>query len=325
VLHTSRMALRISHSFGRAARHALGTPRACNAHAAQHLWLPCLLLAWLHAVASQRKLLQGILVLLGSIKKKDSKISDWKAMQKLFKKPQVLHEAMLKMPLGDEGGKWAKLWDDSMACTKGVDYNDLTQRSPAPLVVLIRWLQTVRMVHTISRALASHSKPAPPNPIADKIFDLIDVNSDGSITSSELVAYLLKEFPSNIAHTLLRVVDTDNSGSIDRQEWRKGWETGMLSKLLIKEAEKEKLKNENQEEGGRLRRKRGGGVMALTAAAAAEQFREKHPELAGGGAGPSSAASAGKVVLPPLQTSSSGSSADSSGPSSNKKGKKKAK
>ena len=67
---------------------------------------------------SQKKLLNGVLVLLGVVKRKDLKAGEWKVVQKLFKKPQVLHDAMIKMPLGDEGGKWDKLWDDSMACTK---------------------------------------------------------------------------------------------------------------------------------------------------------------------------------------------------------------
>lgn len=275
----------------------------------------------------QKRLLGGVLVLLGQAKRKEFKGDYWKAaVQKRFKKPQVLHEAMTKLPLGDEGGEIVKRWSEAEACTKGIDLDALRDRSPAPVVVLLRWLHTVRMVHRVACAVEAASGPVGPNPVADKVFDLIDGNGDGTITSAELVAYLLKEFSSTVAHTLLRVLDTDQSGEIDRQEWRKGWQNGLLSQLLVKEAAKErKAKQIDHEDGARLRSKRSSGVMALTAAAAAEQFREKNPELAkkmdaalggdteplprggGGGAGSSAAPppaqpkGGGKAKLPPLE------------------------
>ena len=89
---------------------------------------------------------------------------------------------------------------------------------------------------------------------------------------------MVREFPSKVAHTLLRVLDADGSGSISRQEWRKGWSSGCLQTLLLREHE---AYGADHDEGGRLQHRRKGGVMELTVAAAAEQFEHEHPHHAG--------------------------------------------
>ena len=227
------------------------------------------------AIDEQQKcVVKAALILLGQTKR--SSKSTWQSMTKLLKNTPKLHEEMLKLPMGKETPEHKKRWDEMTAEIKELNLDKIAERSPAPLKVVIVWLQTAKMIHHISFAIGYEAKELPPDPIADKLFDLIDLNGDGHITAAELVTYTLKEFPSRVAHTLLRVLDVDQSGFIDRQEWRKAWASGQLSALLIKEHENEK---EKVEDGMRLRKKRDGGVLELTAAAAAEQFRSQHPEL----------------------------------------------
>lgn len=245
----------------------------------------------------QLLVLQSVLVLLGN-KKKD--VKDFNAAMKKFKKAQVLTQAMIDLPLNSESASLKKRWDDSYHLIRSLKLKNISERSPAPIVVLLRWMETVRQVHTISQATAATSKPPPPDPIADKIFDLIDANGDGTITPPELVTYLLKEFPSSVAHTLLRVTDTDQSGQVTREEWRKAWASGLLSQLLIKEHAK--TKKDSQPEGARLRSKRESGVMALTAAAAAEQYRALHGSHDPTDPTKSSAAKNNKKKLPPIKS-----------------------
>jgi Ca2+-binding EF-hand superfamily protein len=94
-------------------------------------------------------------------------------------------------------------------------------------------VQAARLVQTISIAIGSAPEmSAEPDPVANTVFDAIDRNGNDNISSAELMAYLLREFPSRVAHTLLRVLDTDNNGQIDRQEWQRGWKQGLCSQVL---------------------------------------------------------------------------------------------
>jgi hypothetical protein len=76
---------------------------------------------------------------------------------------------------------------------------------------------------------------------------------------------LLSEFPTKVAHTLLRTLDANMDSMVSRDEWRRGWAGGMLTTVLLKEHDKA----ERKEPGRRMSSRREGGVMALTAATAA--------------------------------------------------------
>ena len=88
-------------------------------------------------------------------------------------------------------------------------------------------------------------------------------NTPGHSSVSSLTARAAT--PSQAAHTLLRVLDTDQDSRISRDEWRKGWHDGLLTSVLVKERDKAKA-----EEGTRLRGKRQSNIMELTVAAAAK-------------------------------------------------------
>merc|ERR1711871_1701479 len=181
----------------------------------------------------QLRMLKVLLFLTG-VAKKSIVDEQWKNARKLYVKHIALQEAMASIWEMQETKEMSKRWEETASLLRGMDFVALTKRSPASLVVVLRWLQAVLMVNTISKAIEQEMRPAPPDPVADAIFDTIDVNNDGSIASSELIKYMLREFPSNVAHTLLATLDVDNNGHIDRFEWRKGWKAGLLSKVLLK-------------------------------------------------------------------------------------------
>ena len=183
----------------------------------------------------QFRLVQGCLALLGHTRKS---VPNWQKAQTLFKKSRELHEGMLTLVMTDHSPKVTKLWAESELATKGLDFDFISSRSPAPIQILVRWLQAVRMTFQISQAITEAAKPPPPDPVGDKIFASIDANNNGTIEQKELIGYLLSEFPTKVAHTLLRVLDSDNDKTISLAEWRKGWHDGLLTSVLMSEKKK---------------------------------------------------------------------------------------
>ena len=169
-------------------------------------------------------------------------------------------------------------------CLKSLDLDLMLETSATQaFTLIIRWLKAIIMARNIALALAKEAQPPPADPVADSLFDEIDVDKNGYIDSKELVMYMVKEFTHKCAHSLLRVLDADADKKISREEWRRGWADGALDDVLLREHQKTV---EAAEEGARMRQRREGGVMAMTAAAAAHQLSEKRQqELLGGPSG----------------------------------------
>jgi len=254
-------------------------------------------------------MMQGLLCLLGWNRKN---IKDWDAAKKIFRNSRKLHDAMLEMAQTEpEPGSKAeaqgikgipaaaleKRWAEYNICVRGIDLRALSDRSPASIQLILRWLDVMKMEHSIEGAIAEEAKPPPADPIADKIFDDIDTNKNGFLEASELTAYLLKEFPTKVAHTLLRVLDSDMDKKVSRDEWRRGWADGLLTSLLLAEHKKDQEENK-REEGARMRAKRGSNVMGLTVAAAAAEFNAKHAAEAAAGGGKKKAAAKPAAAKP---------------------------
>mmetsp|Transcript_59017 Transcript_59017/g.117250 ORF Transcript_59017/g.117250 Transcript_59017/m.117250 type:complete len:157 (+) Transcript_59017:97-567(+) len=130
------------------------------------------------------------------------------------------------------------------------------------------------MTHNIALAMKEENKPVEISPDADRIFDTIDVNKDSYIQAHELVAYMLHDYPSTIAHRLLRTLDTDADQRISRNEWHRGWADGMISDLL----RQHQSERESDTQASRLANRRHaqrGGVMALTVATSVREYEAK--------------------------------------------------
>jgi hypothetical protein len=123
----------------------------------------------------------------------------------------------------------------------------------------------VHMAHNISECITieRHGEDKV-DPIADGIFDAIDRNGDGLVDSKELIRYMVKEYSTQAAHKLIRVLDTDGDNRISRAEWNTGWNKGLMSELLMKE----------KPTRDRLATRRNQGPMALTVAAAAKSYND---------------------------------------------------
>lgn len=67
--------------------------------------------------------------------------------------------------------------------------------------------------------------------VADTIFKEADTNKNGMLDGEELVKYLIckGETPSSV-QVLLSKLDANKDGKVSLQEWRAGWEAGLLAK-----------------------------------------------------------------------------------------------
>ena len=220
--------------------------------------------------ADQFALLQGVLCLLGH-KRKD--LDKWPAVQKLYKKQKQLHDEMRDLELGIDAEGMDKRWTEFEMSTKPIDLRLVSDRGPQPVTLLVRWVQAVMCAHNIALAIEKDNEQPGPHPIADKIFDEIDRNGDGQLDLKELCGYLLSEFPTSVAHKMIRVLDSDLDKLISRDEWRRGWAAGHLNDLLRNE--------EKKEEGTRMRNKRASNVCALSMAMAAEEFNKRNSSAGG--------------------------------------------
>ena len=116
----------------------------------------------------------------------------WERCQKLLKSSCTqLYNELLELPIGSEAPEWHTRLDEVAACLRfpsewQVTLTEVERSSSHPLQVIIRWLRLVQMLQHITSAIALETAPAPANPIADKIFDLIDANGDGEISIKEV-------------------------------------------------------------------------------------------------------------------------------------------
>ena len=225
-----------------------------------------------------QRMVQAILIMCGH-KRKD--LLKWAQVQTILKNPGMLHEKMLELNItdGTDQGPGGERWAEAQACLKNLDIDAIEENCVQSLGLLIRWYKSVNSGHSIATAIEQEAKPPPPDPVADAVFDQIDTDKSGFIDAKELVVYMLKEYTSKVAHTLLRVLDADADKKITRDEWRRGWADGLLDQVLLKEHERVK---ETAQEGARLARRRGSSVMAMSAAAAARSIDpERLKELMG--------------------------------------------
>lgn len=228
------------------------------------------------------KVMQGVLIML-SYAKKD--VADWPHVQKAVSNASKLHEKMMAIDPNDLSAKSKKVWDNYHSVIKDseflkIQHDNATSQAE---VLLIRWLLALSSVNNISHAIELESQPAPADAVADSIFDQIDTDRSDTLDVKELVTYLVKEYSSQVAHTLLRVLDANADNRISRDEWRRGWADGVLNTVLLRESEKMKEKREAAEAAGsattnRMDRRRRSGVLAMTAAAAAKQLAQSDPE-----------------------------------------------
>jgi len=221
-------------------------------------------------------LLQACLMLVGYEKKT---VEAWEKIQKVLKNPRKIKEQMALVEIGEEINDKAKgRWDAVSKCLRNVDLRELERRGSVPIKILIRWLDGTRCAHHIQLALATEDK-VEDNPMANQIFDTIDLDGDGMIQASELVRYMLSEYPSRVAHRLLRILDTDGDMKVSRAEWQRGWAAGLISELLVSHTLTRRQSRESVAESsegappeigsGRMAGRRTGGVTALTVATAA--------------------------------------------------------
>ena len=61
-------------------------------------------------------------------------------------------------------------------------------------------MKVSRMVHNVTMAISQDVAELKDDPVADEIFDEVDADDDGLVTSTELVAYLLNQYGAAQAH-----------------------------------------------------------------------------------------------------------------------------
>ena len=118
-------------------------------------------------------------------------------------------------------------WNRAELCLKGVDLAALSNRSPVPMRLLIRWFNAARLVRNIvlsdSMAEGEGTQRSPiaqqGAPCCDRtdcgchsllscllidlaltVFDAIDTNHSGSISTEEVIAHFLPKYAQRLAH-----------------------------------------------------------------------------------------------------------------------------
>jgi hypothetical protein len=123
------------------------------------------------------------------------------------------------------GRRNASRWNLAEAYLKGIDLVRLADRSPVPVQIIIRWLQAARNVYNIGVAMATRTEDAH-NPLVQTMFEAVDTNRSGVVSTDEMVGYLFTEYGASSAMRLLRVLDTNHDGVITQAEWHESWRSG---------------------------------------------------------------------------------------------------
>lgn len=123
--------------------------------------------------------------------------------------------------------KNASRWNLAEAYLKGIDLVRLADRSPVPVQIIIRWLQASRDVYNIGVAMATRTEDAR-NPLVQSMFDAVDTDRSGMVSTDEMVGYLCTEFGASSAMRFLRVLDTNSDGLITQAEWHESWRSGQF-------------------------------------------------------------------------------------------------
>jgi Ca2+-binding EF-hand superfamily protein len=183
--------------------------------------------------ADMLHLLKAVLALAGH-----TKLKGWAEVRSTLKSTRKIVEALSSADLTKtaaskkkkkkDGKSTAAVHEDRWNCAEAslklVDLNQLALRSSVPVQILIRWLKMARMVQHVSLAMAMGELG--PDPNAKKLFNAIDADKSGSLSTDEVIAFLMDEVGSEKALRLFRVLDTDGDGRITEAEWHKAWQDG---------------------------------------------------------------------------------------------------
>jgi len=246
-----------------------------------------------HVDEQSLQLTQGALHLMGY--KKDQ-VKDWKRIQGLMKNPKALKDKMAEVNAGTDPAFQVKF--DTMRKVAGdLDIAKIEERSSAPIKLLSRWLCAVQLTHNIATAEEAEKKDSVIDPMADKLFGTIDADGDGFIQIKELVSFMTKEYTSQVAHRLIRLLDSDGDKKISREEWHKGWKGSVMTDLLVKVKSEKDAAGSSADPNARLARRRQniGDANALAMHAAAQQHQRSSN-------GPSEASTNGKPKLKPIKS-----------------------
>jgi len=220
-------------------------------------------------------LVRGAFVLMG-YKPKD--VAKWAQIRFFLRYPRKLWEHMRELPLEiaeteEVRAQEKARWDTFRLVTHRVDFNTIEKHASAPVRMLMRWVRAAKLTHNLALTIEREHKPSEPSAVANVIFDQVDTNQDGFIDVVELVNYLLREYSHEVAHRMVRVLDTDHDGQIDRDEWNRGFNSGMMAEVI------ERFKRERDQGNERAKRLEGrrGAALGMTVGVAAAQFESEKP------------------------------------------------